>query len=948
MKRCLLMLLLIIELEKSGCFEDEIQEADFGQDRFADYQNHLESYARAHKILISNLYGDTSCYERVEEPLPILSRENWDISKLPVQKESTPKYVAVRDGGKHCSTAKQCAALLRWMRITSLEKPCDLRENFYIGGDGNVYEGRGWDVEPYWYLRGLRSKALTVQFLGSHFDDGQSRRHIRPFRSWLSASLLMGKLTEGFKIISMSQLLNDTKFMDENLNAIVGSWEKIIDDEQMSALWEYSIPGHLNMVYRDEWNASVSTKKLGTLTSKIKKIIISESGDGCFGQENCKLWMKEHQESLIGNYGDLFHNFYIAENGGVFEGRGWKFKAHWNLPNINNSYLSVQLIGNFTSKTPTKEAINSLKQLVQVGIKLRKVSPAHEVTSIRQLYQESNSLGSELQKYAARWVNWLDRTTLEKKFLSDETPILALIKRKDWDRYYDKYVNNRTYITIYDVVVMVDDGGKRCFTSNECMRVLETQPLRNYYIGEDGHVYEGSGRQGTEWNSIFHSDSVITVKFLGPFEQNTPLPLALRAFQSLMDHVIHHRLFSSNYINLISFRQTYKTSSDELGGLDLYLSSLKSWKNELSYDVLDESPVWANNYPIIPREGWDPRGKINSETSLGHPIEYVLIGEANLKRKTLQSLPEEEDKIRKVMSFLEDNFYVREDGWSYEGLGWNVSQNWKGAILRNNFLAVKFIGRFQNSLPTPMAMYGFRRLMRTGVSSGKLLRDYKIISTRQLFDDSLSLGDKLWEDIQTWEHWSNDSLPLFLEKADSSELTQYVQRRQWDVTHSIYRMKGDEDTLSCVVVMNTGRHCSNASECISSVREVESGKLSSLWFEPGSFYVGGDGRIYEGRGWSRAYSFHWLRYCYVVSFLGDFAKEPPSEKAIAAFNDLITMGKYYGTLEKHYKLISMREICDYSEWIGDALHDALEGWMDRQPPPEECLNHQDESQFRSI
>ncbi|XP_046396210.1 uncharacterized protein LOC124163379 [Ischnura elegans] len=882
----------------------------------------------------------SSCYESVDGPLQFMKREEWDLTKGPVRMEMRPKYIVVRDGGKGCSTIKQCAEVLRLMISANLEKPCDVRENFYIGGDGNVYEGRGWHVEPYRNLRGLRKNALTVQFLGSNYDDDQTRKQIRSFRSWLSASLMTGKLTEGFKIISMRQLLVDTRFTGERLSRIVSSWEEKMGDEQISALWQYSIPGHLKMVNRDEWKASVSTKMLDTLPSKNNRVMISESGDDCLGQENCKLWMRKNQKSLIGYYGDLFHNFYIAENGDVFEGRGWKFKAHWNLPSIDNSYLSVQLIGNFTSKTPTKEAINSLKQLVQLGIELGKVSLMYQITSMRQLYLEENSLGTALRIYAEGWHQWNDEGSV----------ILPYLNLNEREHYYGISIR---YVSYSNATVMVDDGGDRCFTYEECRRVLQNQPLQNYnyYIGEDGHIHKGSGNEVSKWNSIFYSDSVITVKFLGSFEENVPLPLALRAFKGLMANIyIRIHLHPNPHIKLISFRETYKTSSQALRGLDHYLSSLDAWTSDFSIVFLTDSPLWAKTFPIISFQEWDPynEGRVayietDLNAPLQKPIEYVLVGELDLECDPWHCW-----SLRMRMNFFQDNFYVRDDGWAHEGLGWNTSQKWKTKLLKNNFLAVKFLGEFQNSLPSYTAMYGFWRLMKSGVDSGKLSRDYKIISIRQVFDDPLSLGDKLWENILTWDHWSIDSIPLFSEEAVPPKLPLYVRKKQLNSTvakevRELADIEYDKK-IPCILVMNAGNQCFNADECAVAVRDAENTTFSSFGFEPASFYVGDDGRIYEGRGWSTLYYVYHLPPCYVVSFLGKFDENTPTEKAISAFHDLVTMGRYHEKFDEYYKIISIREICRYSGWIGQSLYESMSEWehrintvYDRQciSPPEE-------------
>ena len=59
-----------------------------------------------------------------------------------------------------------------------------------------------------------------------------------------------------------------------------------------------------------------------------------------------------------------------------------------------------------------------------------------------------------------------------------------------------------------------------------------------------------------------------------------------------------------------------------------------------------------------------------------------------------------------------------------------------------------------------------------------------------------------------------------------------------------------------------------------------------------NFLVGGDGKIYEGRGWDRvgAQVENWNSKSVGISFIGSFMQTQPTAAALQAAKDLITCG----------------------------------------------------------
>lgn len=99
------------------------------------------------------------------------------------------------------------------------------------------------------------------------------------------------------------------------------------------------------------------------------------------------------------------------------------------------------------------------------------------------------------------------------------------------------------------------------------------------------------------------------------------------------------------------------------------------------------------------------------------------------------------------------NFLIGGDGLAYEGRAWDkVGAHTKGYNAVSIGIAV--IGFFNKELPPKESLDALKSLLEKGVKDGKLANDYKLLGHRQL-NGSNSPGDALFNEIKTWEHWSD-------------------------------------------------------------------------------------------------------------------------------------------------------------------------------------------------
>lgn len=91
--------------------------------------------------------------------------------------------------------------------------------------------------------------------------------------------------------------------------------------------------------------------------------------------------------------------------------------------------------------------------------------------------------------------------------------------------------------------------------------------------------------------------------------------------------------------------------------------------------------------------------------------------------------------------------------------------------------------------------------------------------------------------------------------------------------------------------------------------------------------VGGDGSIYEGRGWKKqgahTKSFNKKSVCF--AFIGTFNKVLPPSRQLEVAEKMIAAGVELGVLDKNYKLHGHRQLANF-ESPGAALFEEIKKW----------------------
>ncbi|KAF5295469.1 hypothetical protein FQR65_LT10457 [Abscondita terminalis] len=135
----------------------------------------------------------------------IFDREDWGgrPSKNFTKPLTLPvEYVMIsHTAGRFCRTFSECSSIVQQIQSmhVSHNSP-DIGYNFLIGGDGNVYVGRGWDIVNY-HQDGM----IGISFIGNYVFDELLPNMISALEELLGVGVKFGKLTNDYKLVCHNQ-----------------------------------------------------------------------------------------------------------------------------------------------------------------------------------------------------------------------------------------------------------------------------------------------------------------------------------------------------------------------------------------------------------------------------------------------------------------------------------------------------------------------------------------------------------------------------------------------------------------------------------------------------------------------------------------------------------------------------------------------------------------------
>ncbi|XP_060516218.1 peptidoglycan recognition protein 3-like [Cylas formicarius] len=251
----------------------------------------------------------------------------------------------------------------------------DIGYNFLIGGDGSIFEGRGWGIHGA-HLPSFNQRSIGICLIGSFQNNVPSSIQISALRSLISCGTDLGKIDQNYRLIGHRQG-GSTDCPGNKLQEIL---------KTMPHFEPRPVCTCPKIVSRSEWKAKAPTEIIPLTIDPPPYVVVHHSAtQNCTNLTSCLKMVKGIQDFHMdtNEWDDIGYQFLIGTEGTIFEGRGWGRKgAH--VPKFNARSIGVCLIGNFQIMPPVQIQLDSLKALTDCGVQNGKIAENYTIIGHRQ------------------------------------------------------------------------------------------------------------------------------------------------------------------------------------------------------------------------------------------------------------------------------------------------------------------------------------------------------------------------------------------------------------------------------------------------------------------------------------------------------------------------------------------------------------------------------------
>jgi len=159
---------------------------------------------------------------------------------------------------------------------------------------------------------------------------------------------------------------------------------------------------------------------------------------------------------------------------------------------------------------------------------------------------------------------------------------------------------------------------------------------------------------------------------------------------------------------------------------------------------------------------------------------------------------------------------------------------------------------------------------------------------------------------------------------------QLVTRSQWGARSPNCRSSISLPVPYMFIHYTAGQDCFNQAACSAEMRSIQNYHMDSpdrRYCDIGyNFLIGGDGRVYEGRGWgsegahTRCYNTNGV----AMSFMGNFNPKLPTAAALQAARDMLACAER-DALTSNYELFGHRD-ASATDCPGNMLYSEIQSW----------------------
>ncbi|XP_078034019.1 peptidoglycan recognition protein S3 [Augochlora pura] len=120
-----------------------------------------------------------------------------------------PYVVIIHTVTPECNTKRQCSTQIESLRSHHMDILGwhDIGFSFLIGGDGNVYEGTGWNREGA-HTYGYNKKAVGIAFIGDYRRKGASNEMLNATHNLILCGKSQGILRNDVRVVGARQVIS--------------------------------------------------------------------------------------------------------------------------------------------------------------------------------------------------------------------------------------------------------------------------------------------------------------------------------------------------------------------------------------------------------------------------------------------------------------------------------------------------------------------------------------------------------------------------------------------------------------------------------------------------------------------------------------------------------------------------------------------------------------------
>ncbi|XP_069701757.1 peptidoglycan-recognition protein SD-like [Periplaneta americana] len=167
-------------------------------------------------------------------------------------------------------------------------------------------------------------------------------------------------------------------------------------------------------------------------------------------------------------------------------------------------------------------------------------------------------------------------------------------------------------------------------------------------------------------------------------------------------------------------------------------------------------------------------------------------------------------------------------------------------------------------------------------------------------------------------------------KPDLSDNFKIVTRVEWGAKPNTKEHVPIPLPVQHVIILHTATPaCLTEDSCKGRIQQIQDNHMNEKHFDDigYSFLVGGDGNVYEGRGWDvrGAFAYGYNSRSIGIAFIGEFKDVLPTKEQMQAGQQLVQRGVQLGKVAHDYKLLGHRQV-SRTESPGDAFYNVIKTW----------------------